>query len=138
MTGAYERLCSFENLLVASVRAARGKRQRGSVAVFDYRLADALLELQRDLRSGTYRPGRYVHFFIHEPKRRKISAAPFKDRVVHHAVCAVIEPRFECRFIPHSYANRVGKELIRNNLITELLQDADEWCSSSRRETRRA
>jgi hypothetical protein len=46
---------------------------------------------------------------IHEPKRRLISAAPFRDRVVHHALCNVIEPIFERRFIFDSYANRVGK-----------------------------
>jgi RNA-directed DNA polymerase len=48
-------------------------------------------------------------FFIHEPKRRKISAAPFRDRVVHHALCNLIEPLFDARFIEHSYANRKGK-----------------------------
>ncbi|MEF8768802.1 reverse transcriptase/maturase family protein [Candidatus Accumulibacter contiguus] len=47
--------------------------------------------------------------FIHEPKRRKISAAPFRDRVVHHALCQVIEPLFEASFIADSYANRRGK-----------------------------
>ena len=50
-----------------------------------------------------------LDFFIHEPKRRKISAAPFRDRVVHHALCNVIEPRFERLFIADSYANRRGK-----------------------------
>jgi len=48
-------------------------------------------------------------FYIHEPKRRLISAAPFRDRVVHHALCRVIEPLFERRFIYDSYANRVEK-----------------------------
>ena len=56
-----------------------------------------------------YQPGDYHHFTIHEPKRRKISAAPFRDRVVHHALCNLIEPIFDIRFHPHSYANRVGK-----------------------------
>ncbi len=46
---------------------------------------------------------------IHEPKHRKISAAPFRDRILHHALCNIIEPLFEARFHPHSYANRVGK-----------------------------
>lgn len=59
--------------------------------------------------TGTYRPGAYKHFYIHEPKRRQISAAPFRDRVVHHALCNIIEPIFEQYFIPDSYANRVGK-----------------------------
>ncbi|MEA3350048.1 MAG: reverse transcriptase/maturase family protein, partial [Chloroflexota bacterium] len=44
-----------------------------------------------------------------DPKERLISAAPFRDRVVHHALCNVIEPLFDCRFIYDSYACRVGK-----------------------------
>ncbi|MDP2997713.1 MAG: reverse transcriptase/maturase family protein, partial [Bryobacterales bacterium] len=40
---------------------------------------------------------------------RLISAAPYRDRVVHHALCTVIEPVFERGFIYDSYANRVGK-----------------------------
>ena len=51
----------------------------------------------------------YVNFTIHEPKRRCIKAAPFTDRVVHHALCNIIEPAFERSFITHSYADRVGK-----------------------------
>jgi hypothetical protein len=38
-----------------------------------------------------------------------VSAAPFRDRVVHHALCNVIEPIFEEQFIPDSYANRKHK-----------------------------
>jgi retron-type reverse transcriptase len=37
-----------------------------------------------------------------------ISAAPYRDRVVHHALCNVIAPVFERTFIDHSYANRLG------------------------------
>ncbi|MCA9551739.1 MAG: RNA-directed DNA polymerase [Myxococcales bacterium] len=32
-----------------------------------------------------------------------------RDRVVHHAMVRVLEPRFERRFIHHSYACRTGK-----------------------------
>jgi len=72
-------------------------------------LADRLIGLQGELESQIYQPGDYVHFMIHDPKHRKISAAPFRDRVVHHALCNVIEPLFEAQFIPNSYANRKGK-----------------------------
>ena len=89
--------------------AARGKRGAAAVARFEIQAADHLVELQAELRAKTYRPGPYTHFTIHEPKRRKISAAPFRDRVAHHALCSVIEPLFEARFIADSYANRVGK-----------------------------
>lgn len=109
MSEIFERLCAWENLLDAQRKAARGKRGQRAAARFEFALADRLLELKRELESGQYRPGGYVNFFIHEPKRRKISAAPFRDRVVHHALCNVIEPRFERLFIPDSYANRAGK-----------------------------
>jgi len=94
---------------VAWRRAARGKRGTAGVARLEHRLADNLLDLQHDLLSGRYRPGEYVSFCIAEPKRRLISAAPFRDRVVHHALCRIIEPRFERLFIAESYANRRGK-----------------------------
>lgn len=72
-------------------------------------MADHLLALQAELLEGRYEPAPYTHFTIHEPKRRRISAAAFRDRIVHHALCAVIEPRFERVFIADSYANRIGK-----------------------------
>jgi RNA-directed DNA polymerase len=72
-------------------------------------LEDNLLALQRDLLDQTYQPGAYTSFYIHEPKRRLISAAPFRDRVVHHALCNLLTPIFERSFIFDSYANRVGK-----------------------------
>jgi hypothetical protein len=68
-----------------------------------------LIQLQRELQDQAYRPGAYYSFYIHEPKRRLISAAPFRDRVVHHALCNLIEPPFERSFIKDSYANRVGR-----------------------------
>ena len=96
-------------MLQAYRQAARGKRGRAAAAAFEFQVADRLLALQEELRRGSYQPGTYHHFTLHEPKRRKISAAPFRDRVLHHALCNVCEPLFERQFHPHSYANRVGK-----------------------------
>ncbi len=73
------------------------------------RLGDELINLQQELREGIYQPGAYKSFFIHEPKRRLVSAAPFRDRVVHHALMNVTGPLFEERFHPHSYANGLGR-----------------------------
>ncbi len=99
----------FENLLRAYRQAARGKRSRPDIIRFDYQLEWQLLRLRDQLRAGTYRPGPYRSFAITDPKPRRISAAPFADRVVHHAVVNVIEPLFERRFIKDSYANRITK-----------------------------
>lgn len=108
-TDDWERLCSWQNLHRAYQLAARGKRGHASAARFEHQLADRLVQLRQDLLEQCYRPGAYRHFLVHDPKRRKISAAPFRDRVVHHALCNIIEPLFERGFIFDSYANRVGK-----------------------------
>jgi len=105
----YQQLCSWDHLLLAYRKAAKGKRGQPAVAAFEYRLEDNLLQLQRELQERSYRPGPYHSFYIHDPKRRLISAAPFRDRVVHHALCNLAEPLFERSFIFDSYANRVGK-----------------------------
>ncbi len=105
----YTQLCSWDNLLLAYRKAAKGKRGHPNVAAFEYHLEDNLRALQRELRDQTYQPGAYTSFYIHEPKRRLISAAPFRDRVAHHALCNLLTPIFERSFIDDSYANRVGK-----------------------------
>ncbi len=105
----FDTLTAWDNLLLAYDNAARGKRGHANVATFEHRLEDNLLALQADLRDETYQPGGYATFIIREPKRRVISAAPFRDRVVHHALCNLIEPIFERGFVADSYANRVGQ-----------------------------
>lgn len=105
----YPQICSFENLFFAFRDAARGKRGRADVAAFERDLEPNLFHQQEELCAQAYRPGSYFHFRIRDPKPRIISAAPFRDRVVHHALVRVIEPIFERRFLYDSYACRVGK-----------------------------
>lgn len=104
-----EQVAAWDNLLLAWRKAARGKRGTPGAAAFEHQVADRLLALQAELLEERWRPGAYVHFEIAEPKRRRISAAPFADRVVHHALCNRMEPLFERCFIADSYANRAGK-----------------------------
>jgi len=105
----YPLITHFANLCLAFKNAARGKRSRPDVAAFEFDLERHLLDLQAELQTQTYQPGSYYNFRIYDPKPRLISAAPFRDRVVHHALCNVIEPLFDRRFIQDSYACRVGK-----------------------------
>lgn len=105
----YPQVYDFANLFFAERAAARGKRGRPDVAAFEYHLEDHLLRLRDVLRAKTYRPGPYRRYTIRQPKERVIAAAPYRDRVVHHALCRVIEPLFERRFSPDSYASRLGK-----------------------------
>ena len=105
----YERVCSFENLHAAAIKALRGKRRKRPGSEFFAEMEDSLMTLREELLAGTYRHGGYNYFRIHEPKNRMVAAAAFRDRVVHHAIIRVIEPLFETRFIEDSYACRVDK-----------------------------
>jgi RNA-directed DNA polymerase len=105
----YPQVYDFENLYAAYRAARRGKRAQEAVADFELNAGENLLTLQEELATKTYTPGPYHSFYVHDPKRRLISAAPFRDRVAHHALCRVLEPIWEARFIADSYANRKGK-----------------------------
>jgi retron-type reverse transcriptase len=102
-------VCDFDNLLRAARKAEKGKRFRSSCRSFNLDLEKNLLSLQRELKDKIYRPGCYHHFKIYEPKERVISAAPYRDRVVHHALVNVIEPIFDASMELDSYANRSNK-----------------------------
>jgi len=105
----WEGLVSWDNLLRAARKARRGKRDRGAVQAFEFDLEHELLTLQQELETGAYRPGDFRSHWIYRPKKRLISAAPYRDRVVHHAIMNVLEPILDRHFHPDSFACRQRK-----------------------------
>lgn len=104
----WTQILEFDNLLMAARQAQRCKRFCRNVLEFNYSLELELCQLQVELREQSYRPGIYRTFEIRDPKPRLISAAPYRDRVVHHALCNVIMPLLERTLIGDTYANRLG------------------------------
>src|SRR5438105_1658277 len=102
----WPRVVSWPNLLLAARKARRGKRGRDAVQRFDFDQERQLLRLQEELLNGSYVPGLFTTHWITRPKPRLISAAPYRDRVVHHAVMNVLEPILDRHFHPDSYACR--------------------------------
>jgi RNA-directed DNA polymerase len=107
--GLFNTIISMTNLKRAMHRAALGKHNRGTVQRFLLNGEEELKALQRDIGEGDYVPGDYDQFMIMDPKPRLISCADFRDRIVHHAVCAVIAPLIERRLIADNFACRKGK-----------------------------
>jgi len=105
----YERLCSTENIDLAHRRARKGKTLKPYVVEFEKHLKENLLQLRTELLMQTYKPKNLETFILRDPKTRKISKADFRDRVIHHAICNIIEPILDKTFIHDSYANRIGK-----------------------------
>jgi len=102
----FEKVITIENLIDAYKNASKQKRFKKAILRFDKNLAENFLNLQKELSNKNYKHGTYKFFTLYDPKERKISAAPFRDRIVHHAVCQIIEPIFDKKFIYDSYACR--------------------------------
>lgn len=105
----FDELCSYENLELAFKKARKGKTLKDYVVKFENNLEENLNTLRNELISQTYTPEPLETFVLRDPKTRTISKADFRDRVIHHAVCNIIEPMFDKTFIYDSYANRRGK-----------------------------
>jgi retron-type reverse transcriptase len=106
----YTRIYDFENLYQAAQMAAKGKRYKPAVLrFFCQNEEEHLIELQNELMWKTYTLGKYYNFEVRDPKPRNISALPFRDRVIQIALCNIIEPLFDTRFIYDTYACRTGK-----------------------------
>ena len=104
----FGQIANFQVLREAARKAALGKRGKPGAAAFLANLETNLLRIERALLEGRWKSGGYTEIELTEPKRRIVSAAPFRDRVVHHALCAVVGPIFERGFIADTYANRRG------------------------------
>ncbi|MFH1649994.1 MAG: reverse transcriptase domain-containing protein [Candidatus Woesearchaeota archaeon] len=109
----YAQICSAENLELAFLRARRRKTRKPYVVEFEQCLEDNFAVLRRELLAETYSPSPLKTFILRDPKTRRISKSEFRDRIVHHAICNVIEPIFDSRFIHDSYANRKGKGTLK-------------------------
>ncbi len=105
----FSSIANFEALRKAARKAIRGKRKKRGGAAFQFELERELLSLETELLSGAYRTGRYVEIELVRPKRRLVSAAPMRDRVVQHALIDIVGPIFENGFIGNTFANRKGK-----------------------------
>ncbi|MEK6889437.1 MAG: hypothetical protein AABW80_05015 [Nanoarchaeota archaeon] len=105
----YNKIISFENLILAWKKARKGKTKKNYIIEFERDLFCNLLALHYELKYLSYRPKALVTFILRDPKTRKISKSEFRDRIVHHAIVNILEPIFDKTFIHDSCANRIGK-----------------------------
>ena len=103
-------IANQDALLTAYLRARQGKRNHRAAFEFARNLGAQVAALEAELRSGTYRPHPCNRFWVHDGRKPRLIEAPsFRDLVVQHALYAVVGPLFERRYIPTSFACRVGK-----------------------------
>lgn len=105
----FELIIEKENLIDAARKARKGNPNNIDGMMFFEHLDANIGLLMSIMKDGSYLPSAPREFVVFEPKRRQISALPFKDRVVQHAINNIIEPIFDRTFYTQSYGCRQGK-----------------------------
>lgn len=103
------RIVAPANLAEAYRLTSAGKRQTPGFLEFKEFAPLNLGQLARDMAAGSYVAGAPHEFHVFDPKKRLISALPFRDRVAQQALCLVIAPIFDRALLPRTFACRPGK-----------------------------
>jgi RNA-directed DNA polymerase len=106
-----EKIAARDNLYLAFIKARRGKQMKAEVKAFTNSLDTNISQMSREILDGTVAVGDYRYFKIRDPKERVISAAPFRERVMQHAIMNVCHDIFDRTLIDTTYATRRGKGL---------------------------
>ncbi|MDD3292780.1 MAG: reverse transcriptase/maturase family protein [Candidatus Pacebacteria bacterium] len=105
----FPKVVDFKNIHLSYLKTRKRKKYASKALKFSFNLERNLLEIKRELILKTYKHGKYSEFIVYDSKKRTIKAPCFKDRVVHHALCNIIEPIFDKSFVSDSYACRNNK-----------------------------
>lgn len=83
----------------------KGKNYKNEVILFNLKQEEYIRWLYEQLKNGTYKHGGYRIFYIQYPKKRKIEASRYIDRIVHRwIVDSFLNRYFVSQFINTSYA----------------------------------
>ena len=83
------RIATWQNVSAAAQKAAAGSSSSADVTGFQLTFDANLHRIVEELLTGVWKPLPYLRFMVRDPKQRTINAAPFYDRVVHHALMNV-------------------------------------------------
>jgi RNA-directed DNA polymerase len=97
------------DLFQAYFDARKNKRNTINALAFEKYLEANLFTLSDEILEHRYQPKPSIYFVVDKPVKRKIFAADFRDRVIHHYIYNYISPVFEKTFINDSYSCRKGK-----------------------------
>lgn len=105
----FDKIVNVKSFEEAFNRTAKGKRNSSSYLRFDEDRYGNLKVLRDLLSNYTYIMLPSRSFTIFEPKPRNITTLSFHDRVIQHAIYAVLNPILDKTFLPNSYACRKNK-----------------------------
>lgn len=107
-----------EDTLFSAAHRVTGRKNKAAGVdhvtpeMFEERMLENVLQLQAELKGGTYHPRAVRRTLIPKPgsrEKRPLGIPTIRERVVQTALRDVIEPIFEWDFAEHSYGFRPGR-----------------------------
>lgn len=109
----------------------KGKKRTSELEYFTYHLENNIHQLHQELTRQTYRHSGYKVFTVTDSKKRTISVAKIRDRVVHRLIYEYLVKTFDRGFDFDVYSCRKNKGLLaaieRTQAITKKLKDHYVW-----------
>ncbi|MBI2632893.1 MAG: hypothetical protein HYW78_00690 [Parcubacteria group bacterium] len=102
---------SLANIWQSWFKFRTGKRKTKELEYFNYYLEQNLENLHFDLNSGRYKHGGYKKFIVTDNKRREISVASIRDRVVHRLLYEYLNKIYDKTFVYDAWSCRKNKGL---------------------------
>lgn len=115
----YDSLFTYHNLYLSYLKARRNKRDKDEVILYSLELENNLHRLEKKMKERDFPFSGYYQFEIFEPKRRKIQAIHFEDRILQHCLCDFyLVPLLERHLIYDNAATRIdkGTDFARNRV----------------------
>ena len=108
--GLWPSVVDIGNLRQAAKMACRSRKNRDEVAEFQEDSERMILELQASLMDGTYRSSEYRMFTVNERGKERLVAdlSLYPDRILHWAICLVVEAPLNSKLIDQTYGSRPG------------------------------
>lgn len=122
---------SLSSLYKSWYKFKAGKSRTNKLEEFEYKLEKNIFNLYRELRNKTYKHGQYHRFAVIDNKKRQISVADIKDRLIHRLLYDYLVTNFDKKFIYDVWSCRKNKGLIgainRAQLIAKKYKDGYIW-----------
>lgn len=121
----YQKIISVENLILADVKAQKGKSNQYGVKLHNKNKQTNILKLHKVLKNKYYETSKYDTFKVFEPKERDVYRLPYyPDRITHHAIMNILEPIFVGTFTADTYSCIKGRGIHKAlNGVKSALED---------------
>ena len=103
---------SLANIWQSWFKFKKEKKRKKELDYLGYYLEQNLVNLHFDLNFGRYKHGGYKKFFVTDNKRRQISVASVRDRVVHRLLYEYLNKIYDKTFVYDAWSCRKNKSFL--------------------------